>query len=161
MRKRFSNSDNLITINSVPHSELKKHNLCEPALRLSMLSAVKPPTNKFIPVQYSAINKLAKWQLGVSLSLTSAAALRAAADKLTPLIYPKQQTSKNLTAERIATKHAAADRAFCADPLAKSRFYRRALLSYFLFPFASSFSFFGEAIVARFLAKVNGRKIAA
>ena len=54
------------------------------------------------------------------MSLTSAAALRAAADKLTPLIYPKQQTSKNLTAERIATKHAAADRAFCADPLAKS-----------------------------------------
>ena len=49
-----------------------------------MLSAVKPPTNKFIPVQYSAINKLTKWQLGMSLSLTSAAALRAAADKLTP-----------------------------------------------------------------------------
>ncbi len=38
-----------------------------------MLSAVKPPTNKFIPVQYSAINKLTKWQLDVSLSLTSAA----------------------------------------------------------------------------------------
>ena len=49
----------------------------------------------------------------------------------------------------------------CADPLAKARFYRRALLSYFLFPFASSFSFFGGAIVARFLAKVNGRKIVA
>ena len=30
-----------------------------------------------------------------------------------------------------------------------------------LFPFASSFFFFGEAIVARFLAQVNGRKIAA
>ena len=40
----------------------------------------------------------------------------------------------------------AADRAFCADPLAKSRFYRRALLSYFLFPSASVFFFFGRPL---------------
>lgn len=77
----------------------------------------------------------------MSLSLTSAAALRAAADKLTPLIYPKQQTSKNLTAERIATKHAAADRAFCADPLAKSPCSSAARRSVLCFPLPPCFSF--------------------
>ena len=78
----------------------------------------------------------------MSLSLTSAAALRAAADKLTPLIYPKQQTSKNLTTERIVTKHAAADRAFCADPLAKSpcSSAARRFVLYFLSPPLFSFS---------------------
>ena len=36
----------------------------------------------------------------------------------------------------------------CADPLAKSRFYRRALLSYFLFPFAPvSFPFSGRLLL--------------
>lgn len=75
------------------------------------------------------------------MSLTSAASLRAAADKLTPLIYPKQQTSKNLTAERIATKHAAADRAFCADPLAKSPCSSAARRSVLCFPLPPCFLF--------------------
>lgn len=66
-----------------------------------------------------------------------------------------------LTTHQEKRKRKRGENGLCADPLAKSRFYRRALLSYFLFPFASSFFFFGEAIVARFLAQVNGRKIVA
>ena len=97
--------------------------------------------SKFTKYSLHQFSKTTKWQLGMSLSLTSAAALRAAADKLTPLIYPKQQTSKNLTAERIATKHAAADRAFCADPLAKSPCSSAVRRSVLCFPLPPCFSF--------------------
>ena len=43
-------------------------------------------------------------------------------------------------------KQCGGENGLCADPLAKSRFYRRALLSYFLFPSASVFFFFGRPL---------------
>ena len=119
----------------------------------------KSKYTKYSLHQYS---KTTKWQLGVSLSLTSGGAPRlrrqAHAFLLNLNNQPKQQTFQQL---RQSNKQRGGENGLCADPLAKSRFYRRALLSYFLFPFASSFFFFGEAIVARFLAQVNGRKIVA
>ena len=47
-----------------------------------------------------------------------------------------------LTTHQEKRKRKRGENGLCADPLAKSRFYRRALLSYFLFPFASSFFLF-------------------
>ena len=71
---------------------------------LSAHTQLNRRTNSFL----KTTTKITKWQLGVSLSLTSAAALRAAADKLTPLIQQTKQgyqkVSQNFLGRGAATK---------------------------------------------------------
>ena len=64
---------------------LKLYNKCRRADARRQLSA-QTTTYNFL--------KHKKWQLDVSLSLTSAAALRASADKLTPFFNSIEQTGK-------------------------------------------------------------------
>ena len=69
-------------------------------------------------------------------------------DRLTKLIKKRENES-------------AAKTGFALTRLQSPVFTAARFYHIFLFPSASVFFFFGEAIVARFLAQVNGRKIVA
>ena len=89
----------------------------------------------------------------MSLSLTSAAALRAAADKLTPFHltnYSNKLTSKQPTPpyqESAYMKTCGGENGLCADPLAKARFLPPPAVLHFVahFVFRLRISLFREA----------------